>query len=562
MTSREHAQYRSTGMESEASSSAHGLQRGLWRVLGFQISDALSIRATLGLLVVVCVLPIALVAALLFISYYEREQIQLTANAVNRAKGFVLAVDREFAATESALLALSTSHRLATGDLEGFHHRAVEALPNVRADGILILDRTGQILLSTRRPYGEPLPKVADPKLLERILEKGKPGVSDLFLGPLTGQHIFAVGVPVKVDESIAYSLNATFTHQQFMELLKAQAFPVTWRVAITDGTNRIVARSHEIDKFLGKPVSPALLARMQTSDDGSLEAVTLDGVLVLTAYSRSPVTRWGVAVGIPKAELTAGLRHTLTGLVLATVGALGAGLWLAWFVGGRVARSITALTQPATDLVSGAALDIPRLQFKEANLMREALLQASASLRKSQYDAHHDSLTGLPNRTLFHHTIAQNLALCERNRQDLCVLFLDLDGFKAVNDTLGHAAGDQLLREVSGRIASACRASDICSRLGGDEFAMALIQSSLKDALQFANRLVDLISRPYVLGEHRAEVSVSIGVSHFPDDATDVDTLLRKADHAMYKAKAAGKGRVCTAAKRLENLDRPERSC
>lgn len=536
-------------MESEASSSAHSLQRGFWRVLGFQIGDAPSIRATLGLLVVVCVLPIALVAALLFISYYEREQIQLTSNAVNRAKGFVQAIDREFVATESALLALSTSHRLATGDLEGFHHRAVEVLPNVRADSILVLDRSGQILLSTRRPYGESLPKVADAKLLERIFENGNPGVSDLFLGPLTRQYIFTIGVPVKIDESIAYSLNATFTHQQFMELLKAQGFPATWRVGITDGTNRIVARSHEIDKFLGKPVAPALLARMQTSDEGSLESVTLDGVLVLTAYGRSPVTRWGVAVGIPKAELTAGLRHTLTRLVLATVGAMGAGLWLAWFVGGRVARSITALTQPATDLVSGAALDIPRLQFKEANVMREALLQASASLRKSQYDAHHDSLTGLPNRTLFHHTIAQNLALCERNRRELCVLFLDLDGFKAVNDTLGHAAGDQLLQEVSGRIASVCRASDICSRLGGDEFAVAIIQSSLKDSLQFANRLVELISRPYLLGEHQAEVSVSIGVSHFPNDATDVDTLLRKADHAMYRAKAAGKGRVCTAA-------------
>jgi diguanylate cyclase (GGDEF)-like protein len=316
------------------------------------------------------------------------------------------------------------------------------------------------------------------------------------------------------------------------MELLRAHAFPVTWRVAITDGANRIVARSHEIDKFLGKPVSPGVLTRMQESDIGSLESVTLDGVPVLTAYSRSPISRWGVAVGNPAAELTAGLRHTLIGLVLATVGALGAGLWLAWFVGGRVARSITALTQPATDLVSGAVLDIPRLQFKEANLMREALLQASSSLRKSQYDAHHDSLTGLPNRTLFHHSIAQNLALCERNRQDLCVLFLDLDGFKAVNDTLGHAAGDQLLREVSGRIASACRASDICSRLGGDEFAVALIQSSLEDSKKFADRLVELISRPYVLGEYRAEVSVSIGVSHFPDDATDVDTLLRKADH------------------------------
>lgn len=128
------------------------------RILGIQFSDAPSIRVTLGLLVVVCVLPIALVAAPLFISYYEREQTQLTANAINRAKGFMLAVDREFAATESALLALSTSHRLATGDLEGFHHRAVEALANVRADSLLVLDRRGKILLSTRRPYGEVLP--------------------------------------------------------------------------------------------------------------------------------------------------------------------------------------------------------------------------------------------------------------------------------------------------------------------------------------------------------------------------------------------------------------------
>ncbi|HVL44619.1 MAG TPA: sensor domain-containing diguanylate cyclase [Acidovorax sp.] len=543
-------------MESESFRSAQGLTRWPWRMFGSQISDAPSIRATLALLVVVCILPVAVVAALLFVSYYEREQLQLATNAVNRAKGFILAVDREFAATESALLALGTSHRLATGDLEGFHHRAMEALPNLRADSILVLDRNGQILLSTHRPFGDPLPKVADPKLLKRILETGRPGVSDLFPGPITHQRIFTVGVPVKIDDSVRYSLNATFTHQQFMALLKAQAFPPTWRVSITDSTVSIVARSHEVDKFLGKPVSPGLRARMLTSDEGSLESVTLDGVPVLTAYSRSPVSRWGVAVGIPKDELTAGLRHTLTGLVLATVGALGLGLWLAKFVGGWVARSITALTQPAMDLVSGAPLDIPLLHFKEANAMREALLQASSSLQKSQYDAHHDSLTGLPNRTLFHHTIAQNLALCERNREDLCVLFLDLDGFKAVNDTLGHAAGDLLLRQVSERIASACRASDICARLGGDEFAVALIHSDLEASRLFATRLVESISRPYVLGEHRVQVSVSIGVSHFPGHATDVDTLLNKADHAMYRAKAAGKGRVCTA---LERWDGPE---
>ncbi|WP_157803914.1 GGDEF domain-containing protein [Acidovorax sp. 69] len=187
-------------------------------------------------------------------------------------------------------------------------------------------------------------------------------------------------------------------------------------------------------------------------------------------------------------------------------------------------------------------------MHFKEANAMRQALLQASVTLRKSQYNAHHDSLTGLPNRTLFHHSIVQNLALCDRNRQELCILFIDLDGFKAVNDALGHAAGDQLLREVSQRIAKACRASDICARLGGDEFAVALIHSDLEHSRMFANQLVERVSQPYLIGGNQAEVSASIGVSHFPSTATDVDTLLHKADHAMYRAKAAGKGRVCTA--------------
>ena len=507
-----------------------------------------SIRATLVALVVLCVLPISLVASLLFVSFYEHEKLQLSKNAINRAQGFVLAVDREFAATPTALLALGTSQRLATGDLEGFHRRAVEVLANVRAESILVLDRSGQILLSTHRPYGDPLPKVPNPLLLEQILQTGKPGVSDLFVGPITNQRIFTVGVPVRHDDTIVYSLNATFTHQQFMALLQAQGFPENLRVAITDSTNSIVARSHEIDKFLGKPVAPELLARMKSSNEGSMESITLDGVPVLTAFSRSSVSHWGVAVGIPKTELTAGLRRTLYRLVLATIGALCIGVWLAWFVGGRVVRSITALTQSAVDLVSGAELVIPPLHFKEANAMRHVLLQASVSLRQSQYDAHHDGLTGLPNRTLFHLAIAQQLALCERNKGELCVLFIDLDGFKAVNDTLGHAAGDQLLREVSQRITKACRASDLFARLGGDEFAIAPIHSDLEHSRIFATLLVALISQPYSLNDSRAEVSASVGISHFPSTARDVDTLLRNSDHAMYNAKAAGKQRVYVA--------------
>ncbi|MEX8192393.1 diguanylate cyclase domain-containing protein [Comamonas guangdongensis] len=511
-------------------------------------SESPSIRATLALLVVLCILPISLVAGLLLVNYYKHEQRQLSISVLNQAQSLMLAVDREFAATQAALQALSTSHRLATGDLEGFHNRAEEVLENVQADSIVVVDPSGQLLLSTHLPYGAPLPKLKDRTLLNQILETGKPGVSNLFTGPIVNRPIFTVGVPVKIANTTAYSLNATFTSKQIMAVLQAHGFPDSWRVVVMDSTGHIVARSRDLDKFLGKSVTPDLIDHMRQSNDDSFDSVTLDGVPVLTAFSASPVSHWCVAVGIPKAELTAGLRHTLLRLVFGTAAALGIGLWLAWFVGGRVARSITGLMQPAIELVSGEKLEIPPLHFKEANAMRSALLQASELLQQSRHDAHHDGLTGLPNRTLFHYSVAQQLALCQRNNKELCILFIDLDGFKAVNDTLGHAAGDQLLREVSQRMTRACRESDISARLGGDEFAVALIHSDLEHSRVFATQLVELISQPYMLGGCRAEVSASIGIAHFPSTATDVDTLLAKADHAMYQAKSTGKRRVCLA--------------
>ncbi|MBV8247037.1 MAG: GGDEF domain-containing protein [Comamonas sp.] len=507
-----------------------------------------SIRATLALLVVLCILPISLMAGLLLVNYYKHEQHQLSISVLNQAQSLMLAVDREFAATQAALQALSTSHRLATGDLEGFHNRAEEVLESMQADSITVVDQSGQLLLSTHLPYGTPLPKIADKTYPNRILESGKPGVSNLFTGPIANRPIFSVSVPVKIANTTTYALNATFTSQRLMSMLQAHGFPDSWRVVVMDSSGHIVARSRDLDKFLGKSVTPDLIEHMRQSNDDSFDSVTLDGVSVLTAFSASPVSHWCVAVGIPKAELTAGLRHTLLRLGLATAAALGIGLWLAWFVGGRVARSITGLMRPAIELVSGEKLEIPPLHFKEANAMRSALLQASELLQQSKHDAHHDGLTGLPNRTLFHYSVAQQLALCQRNNKELCILFIDLDGFKAVNDTFGHATGDQLLREVSLRMTQACRESDISARLGGDEFAVALIHSDLEHSRTFATQLVELISQPYVLGGCRAEVSASIGIAHFPSTATDVDTLLAKADHAMYQAKSAGKRRVCLA--------------
>lgn len=508
-----------------------------------------SIRMTLALLVFACVMPIAIVAELLIVDYYEREQIRLSMSSVIQARGIVAAVDRDIVSTQAALLALGTSQQLATGNLAGFHARAKEALRNLNADSIFLMDSTGQLLLSTRRSYGEVLPKVANPAPLQHVFETGKPGVSDIFIDPMINRPIYTIAVPIKRDGTIVYSLHATAPPIQHMAVLASQKLPRNWISVVTDSTGTIAARSHEMERFSNKKVVPTLLEEMKTASEGSFKTITLEGIPVHTAFSRSPITNWMAAIGTPLAELNAGLRQTLAWLVAASITALVFGLWLAWLIGGRIAKSITILAEPAIALASGEMLEIPNLYFREANEMRQSLMNAAIILRQSRFDANHDPLTGMANRTLFHISLRQQLALCRRNKTELCLLYIDLDGFKAVNDTHGHEVGDQLLREVTLRLAGAIRDSDITARLGGDEFAIALINSDQAKATEFATRLIETISAPYLLGDIETRISASIGVAGYPASASDIDTLLRRADQAMYKAKSSGKRRVCLAA-------------
>ena len=156
---------------------------------------------------------------------------------------------------------------------------------------------------------------------------------------------------------------------------------------------------------------------------------------------------------------------------------------------------------------------------------------------------AHHDALTDLPNRQLLRDRIAQALALAERSRSRIAVMFLDLDRFKTVNDSLGHGVGDELLKEVSRRLRSCMRASDTVSRLGGDEFV--ILMPNVADAEHVAvtaRKILNTVARPYNISGHELVSTPSIGISVYPADGTDVDTLLRNADAAMYHAKGTGR--------------------
>ena len=158
---------------------------------------------------------------------------------------------------------------------------------------------------------------------------------------------------------------------------------------------------------------------------------------------------------------------------------------------------------------------------------------------------AHYDVLTQLPNRTLFADRFKQAIAHSNRNNSLLAVVFLDLDGFKPVNDTYGHEAGDQLLIEVSARIQSCIRQDDTASRLGGDEFALLLNDVSSADHCEtLINRIRNAIELPYIIDDNSISCSASIGVTLYPLDDADADTLLRHADQAMYQAKVSGRQR------------------
>jgi diguanylate cyclase (GGDEF)-like protein/PAS domain S-box-containing protein len=173
---------------------------------------------------------------------------------------------------------------------------------------------------------------------------------------------------------------------------------------------------------------------------------------------------------------------------------------------------------------------------FRDVSAARALALQISHS-------AEHDFLTGLPNRMLLQDRIRQAIALAPRHMKQVAVLFLDLDGFKHINDSLGHAIGDKLLQSIAKRLVGCVRGSDTVSRQGGDEFVVLLAEVQQSgDVSSTARRMLRAVAAPHIIDQHELHVTTSIGVSVFPDDGQDAETLIKNADTAMYQAKEKGR--------------------
>jgi diguanylate cyclase (GGDEF)-like protein/PAS domain S-box-containing protein len=168
---------------------------------------------------------------------------------------------------------------------------------------------------------------------------------------------------------------------------------------------------------------------------------------------------------------------------------------------------------------------------------------ERKAAEARIQFMAHHDALTGLPNRVLLRDRFAQALAQARRAKRRVALLFLDLDRFKTINDSLGHPVGDQLLRQTGNRLRQCVREIDTVSREGGDEFLIVLVDlEGPEEAAKVAQRVLARVAEPFPLGGRSLGASLSVGISLFPDDGEDFDTLHRKADIAMYHSKESGR--------------------
>lgn len=193
-----------------------------------------------------------------------------------------------------------------------------------------------------------------------------------------------------------------------------------------------------------------------------------------------------------------------------------------------------------------GSGRDITQLKTIQLEL-EKSVKQLDSQQVKMNYQSTHDSLTDLPNRSLLVDRLEQSINLATRHKRKVAILFMDLDNFKEINDSLGHNIGDDILIEFTKRLKNKMRRSDTLARLGGDEFCVLLTDiTDLDDVLDFVSKSMSILHEPFLIGNNSLYINMSIGVSMYPNDSDNINTLLKNADAAMYKAKNNGKNTYC----------------
>jgi|GEM_PF-1670387 len=345
-----------------------------------------SIRCQLASLVAACVLPVWVVAGFLVCYVYSSKVREVNGTMLDSARSLTTMVDRELASSQAALLALATSTSFERGNLKEVYREAQQLQAEYPGARVLLASRRGDVIVNSAYPFGTRLKRRNNQASVEAVFATGRPTVSDLFVGSNSRVPLIAVDVPVFRHGQVAYDLSMTFTSLRLAELFAAQRLPRGWYVSLFDRQKVVVARMPGHERHVGHRARPALAAAFARAAEGTAEWTNVDGVKVLSSFSRCSMSGWTVAVGVPKAAV---MKEIYRWLVLAAATAAGIsllGIVLAMGIAHRIATSIKALVAPAEAIGSGvpvAALDLSGV--KETVEVANALRLASELLQQSK---------------------------------------------------------------------------------------------------------------------------------------------------------------------------------
>jgi PAS domain S-box-containing protein len=342
----------------------------------------LGIQARLVILIMVTVLPLVGLASLAMLRTVDDERAQIERDVSERVDGLLADVDRWISSIQAELQVLAVSPSLQDGDFVAFDRQMREAL-KIQGTSIVLHDTQAQQLLSTNRPFGEPLPRATNSEMHDRVVRTGKPQISDLIIGAVLRRPILTVGVPVFRDGKVAYVLAMGLGPELLLPLLQEQSLGADWTAAIFDRQGLTLARNRDHDRFLGQPAAPVLKKRMAGAVESWFPNVTKDAIEVYSMFRRSPISGWTVAIGVPREFVDAPLRH-VQWLAFGGGGAvLALSLILAGWMARAIRRPVESLTAAAQALGSGEPVGPPIGGVRELDQVGDALCASAVALEQ-----------------------------------------------------------------------------------------------------------------------------------------------------------------------------------
>ncbi|HWW68918.1 MAG TPA: EAL domain-containing protein [Duganella sp.] len=330
------------------------------------------IRTKLALVVLACVIPTVVGFGVIFGHFYRSEQAQFERDNITSARAMVRAVDRDLSSSKMAALALATSPSLAANALAAFHAEASSLLiPEFPGFSFVLSDTHAQQRVNTLVPFGTPLPRHALPEQVRRVVGTGKPVVSDLFISAMLHRPIVSVEVPVWRNRQVVFTLRVGILPERLGNILSEQQLAPSHIGIIVDSRGVIVARTKDAERFVGKMASSSMLEPMHAGNEGAFKGVTLEGIPVYTFFSRSAISGWTVAIGVPLRDLSEARWNSIAWIGWMVIALCSSGFALAWFMGGKIGRSVMALASSSSR--DNAIHDYP-MAFREAEIVARTL--------------------------------------------------------------------------------------------------------------------------------------------------------------------------------------------